>query len=101
MTIYRITYPEFGVTQYKCLISHSDYVEAKNISAEASKERMQELTSGMEYFTDKSPLHDAIATGILNCHIITECIVEPTDLTKEEAEVERSKIEANRITHKK
>jgi hypothetical protein len=44
---------------------------------------MKSLTQGQEWFTDKSPLFDAIETGILNCNGIYQCKVTLVENTIE------------------
>lgn len=76
-----------GVIQKKRLIKHSDYLKVK-LLPETTPEEIEEketvlksITGGHEWFTDKSPLFDAIKTGILNCNGQHYCKV--TDLKKE------------------
>lgn len=72
--IYTFIYPENGIIQKKILISHENYLLFKinpedNKKIEKYKESlMKDITLNMEWFTDKSPLFDAIFTGILNCN---------------------------------
>ena len=83
IAIYKIEYTDRGITQYKNLISHKDYLneivplltEINNIDQTYKKRQADKLKYplkkriekefGKQYFTDKSPLFDAIATGIL------------------------------------
>jgi len=53
---YKITYDN-GMVQEKDLISHSDY--------EAVKDSYRGVESLGEFFTDQSPMFDAIETGII------------------------------------
>jgi hypothetical protein len=79
--MYHIHYPEYNVIQEKVLISHEIYLEYKNMpsATEAQNKRAKDFlkyhTKGKEWFTDQSPLWDAIETGILNCNGIHKCIV--------------------------
>lgn len=78
---YRITYSN-EITQTKCLISHSDFeniikpTETKIYELERANNwkpsvQSKKLKSDLKtmfssaYFTDKSPLYEAISTGIL------------------------------------
>lgn len=57
---YKITYSN-GVSQKKALIPHIEYEKAKVL-----KDGIKNLEKEVgEYFTDQSPLHDAIETSIL------------------------------------
>lgn len=81
--IYIFTYPDIGVIQEKVLISHDDYLRIKEIKdPDEYKAELKKLTKGMEWFTDKSPLYEAIFTGILNCNGIYKCIVKTNNLCK-------------------
>lgn len=55
---YRVTYPD-GNTQEKYLIDHSVYESA-------DKEQLRVLFAKGMYFTTKSPMFEAVSTGILN-----------------------------------
>lgn len=57
--IYQIEYLRSKVIQYKVLIPHSLYEKLK------LEGKLKQIG---EYFTDASPLFEAIATGILNCN---------------------------------
>lgn len=80
LSVYQITYKN-GFVQRKNLISHQDYLNIiKPLNAiigelEASKKTERESKVlkrvisdlfGSEWFTDNSPLHEAIKTGILS-----------------------------------
>ena len=82
--VYRITYPKYGVSQIKNLISHSDYenlykrwneqkqeleLELSSLNKKKHTDRIKEISAeikgikkkltdlfGNEFFTDKSPL---------------------------------------------
>lgn len=82
--IYKITYPTVGVTQYKRVISHYNYLndikpsydeidaletakkdkEENKKKASLIKKRLK-ATYSDSWFTDKSPYWDAIKSGIL------------------------------------
>lgn len=74
MTNYTIHYPEYGVTQEKVLIPHSIYTQYMSIPYETKEEQsiakgwLKKQTGGKEWFTDKSPIYEAITTGIINCN---------------------------------
>lgn len=76
-----------GVVQQKRLIKHSDYLKIKGLpeTTDAEKELKEAalfaITGGKEWFTDKSPLFDAIKTAILDCNGVHSCKV--IDLKKE------------------
>lgn len=79
---YRIEYPDNGFIQYKNLISHSEYLEVivpiiaeiTDIEQKYTKGKADKLIWPLKkrlkpygtYFTDRSPLFDAIETGILD-----------------------------------
>lgn len=82
---YRITY-ENGISQFKNLISHDDYLNiVKSIQSKIgdleiqdykkNKDKIQSLKNkqvslfGEHWFTDESPLFLAIETGVLICPI--------------------------------
>jgi hypothetical protein len=87
--IYEFHYPQSKVRQHKILISHDDYLTVKAMPEETKeqafdkKKAMKSLTQGQEWFTDKSPLFDAIETGILNCNGIYQCKVTLVENTIE------------------
>lgn len=84
---YKITYLKQGFIQYKCLISHKEYLDIikpnrqiidrflseKELKSEfktVKKEEFEESSNILKnypefWFTDKSPLFEAINTGIL------------------------------------
>jgi len=72
--IYSFYYPEYGVYQEKILISHNDYLTVKVLPEDSGKEEKRKdkalkiLTKGKQWFTDKSPLYDAIITQVLQCN---------------------------------
>ena len=82
---YKITYTKQGVTQFKHLISHDDYINDIKPSydeidvletAKKDKEANKKLASDIKkrlkktytdnWFTDKSPLFYAIENGVLS-----------------------------------
>lgn len=76
MTSYLIHYPTYGITQAKNLIAHADFLSiikptrARIDELKDSPERARlqsELVSqfGQDWFTDQSPLFEAITTGML------------------------------------
>ncbi len=73
LMMYQFTYSG-GITQKKILVSHSDWGIWRSLPEQtdeqiAVKESFwDEKTKGQPWFTDKSPLYDAIETGILNCN---------------------------------
>lgn len=71
--MYKIEYPEKGFVQYKKLISHSVWEQI--ISIKDDEERSAKLKQLGLFFTDKSPLFEAITTGILDCNGQHKCIV--------------------------
>ena len=83
--IYEFFYSTNNVTQNKILISHKEYLRVKSMPEETKEEvaekkkEMKLLTKGQEWFTDKSPLFDAIETGILNCNGVHKCKVTLVD----------------------
>jgi len=80
-SIYQVYYPDRNVTQPKVLISHDDYIKVCDMPSDTEDEQlakdkaMNRLTNGKEWFTDKSPLFDAIETGVLNCNGTYRCLV--------------------------
>lgn len=66
--VYEFYYPDLNVRQIKKMISHEDYLQAKELDEEARDVRLKELSAGYQWFTDKSPLHESISTGLLNCN---------------------------------
>lgn len=81
--IYEIYYPDVNMKQEKILISHTDYLKFKVLPEDSKKiiqekEKLEKITTkGLEWFTDKSPLYEAISTGILNCNGIYKCLIKP------------------------
>ena len=67
-------YPHSNITQVKKMISHEDYLQFKVLpddskKIEKKKKQLEKFISGgEEWFTDKSPLAEAIQTGILDCN---------------------------------
>ena len=77
---YKIVYPESNVTQYKVMISHGEYLQAKAIKDDDEyKAAMRKLTGGKEWFTDESAFAKAITTGTIPWYdgSIHPCIVVP------------------------
>lgn len=80
--MFEFYYPEANVTQTKILIKHEDYLKIKILVEDDEKEEqrkekaLKELTNNKQWFTDKSPLFEAIFTGILNCNGIFKCQVK-------------------------
>jgi len=70
MNLYNIYYPNSKTNQVKILISHSIYLQyrtEKDDSEKIIKQKKSELakhTGLYDFFTDKSPLFDAIETGV-------------------------------------
>ena len=73
--VYKITYPDSGIIQYKICIDHNEWLDSKKLSENQQKKKLEYLSKGMEWFTDQSPLYFAIFTGILDCNGIHKCIV--------------------------
>lgn len=71
---YRVEYPNNGFVQYKKLIPHSLWEEI--VSTKNDEERSIKLKELGLFFTDKSPLFEAIQTGVLNCNGQHPCIVK-------------------------
>lgn len=88
MVTHKFTYQN-GIIQQKVLIRHSDYLKVNSLPETTDEEieikeaEMFKLTGGKEWFTDKSPLFDAIKTGVLNCN--GQYPVKVVDLKKENA----------------
>ena len=89
--IYRITYPKYGVSQIKNLISHEDYeniykkwnerkqeleIEISNLNKKKHSDKIKELNNevkaikaklfnlfGLEFFTDRSPIWQSQKCG--------------------------------------
>lgn len=90
---YEITYASDGRTQIKNLVSHTHYEndikpslmkadeikKKKPVEAEAIKRRLKS-TYGEYWFTDKSPIFDAIASGTL-IHYGGKCDVSIKQIT--------------------
>lgn len=75
--IYIFTYPDYNVIQEKLLISHKKYLMVNVIEDyDRMKAALKKLTDSKEWFTDESPLYEAISTGILKCNGIHKCIVK-------------------------
>lgn len=85
MIKYKITYPEFNVTQIKNLIDHSIHLKGKEIGntpipSKLNKQEIKEFYKKVDklkkdflkpygnYFTTESPLYKAIKTKILDCN---------------------------------
>jgi hypothetical protein len=72
--IYEFFYPDRNIKQKKILIPHEEYLKLKVLPDDSEEEEerkeglLTKLTGGMEWFTDKSPLFDAINTGTINCN---------------------------------
>lgn len=73
--MYKIIYPDKGFVQYKNLIPHSAWQQI--ISIKDDEERSVALKQLGLFFTDKSPLFEAINTGIVNCNGQHKCIIKP------------------------
>lgn len=65
---YTFHWLESGIIQDKILISHNFYVST-------SDKEFKELIGTREWFTNLSPLYDAISTGVMNCNGIYYCNV--------------------------
>jgi len=75
-----VNYVDLNIKQYKTLISHSEYLISKELflkemsrtdipdKKKNSKIGKEYLKKYGEYFTDKSPLFDAMQTGYLSCN---------------------------------
>jgi hypothetical protein len=72
---YSIYYPRCNARQEKTLIPHSLWIEVSSINKE--KERKDRITALGIFFTDQSPLFEAIGTGVLECNGSWPCIVTP------------------------
>jgi hypothetical protein len=72
---YLFYYPDYNIRQEKVLIPHEAWELSREMSPDKGKKYLKEQSSGEEWFTDKSPLFEAIKTGILNCNGIHKCIV--------------------------
>jgi hypothetical protein len=90
MVIYQLHYPALGVIQHKTLITHDSFLNVyrpnkalvelhtlenrlpknkRSVSDEQcdiSKKILKEFPD--LFFTDKSPLYEALVTGVLNCN---------------------------------
>lgn len=68
MRLFKITYPDKGITQLKVLIPHSAWMKYLCMKENTDSQKrsknifMFELTNGFDFFTDKSPLAQAITT---------------------------------------
>lgn len=77
--MYEFEYPNKGVKQTKLLISHGDWEKWRAMPENNKREERdkahfwEKVTKGEQWFTDKSPLFDAIPTGILECNGIYPC----------------------------
>lgn len=64
--IYRITYPKYKVQQTKNLVSHDRWKELmKMVEDKVVEKDVIKKTFGESFFTDKSPLGDALISGKL------------------------------------
>lgn len=82
--LYQFTWHKSKVVQKKILVSHDDYLEWKSMPSETEEQENEkhkfwnQVTKGMEWFTDKSPYWEAVTTGTLNCngiHHVTVCLL--------------------------
>lgn len=69
---HRFYYPHSNVTQDKILVSHEEWLKIKAMPYDkndkedkAYKQAIKQLTGGLDWFTDRSPLYKAISTGVL------------------------------------
>ena len=78
MKTYKITYPDSNVTQYKVLIKHLWWTYSKVLPEKKAKKAIKCISKDNEWFTEKSPIYDAITTGKLLIYDGTyrRCIVE-------------------------
>lgn len=82
--IYEFYFPESKVTQRLLLISHEVWKtyrampQDSNKQAKKAKAFLKEYTGESDHwFTDQSPLFEAITTGILDCNGKYKCQVKP------------------------
>lgn len=68
LTEYSITYLKSGINQRKILIPHEEYLRISEMEIEVRDSALKKLTGGKEWFTDKSPLYEAIESGVLDCN---------------------------------
>lgn len=81
MEKYGILYAKSKVYQEKILISHDRWRIWRGMPEGAVHEKaakdayLFDITEGEQWFTDQSPIYDAISTGILDCNGKYPCIV--------------------------
>jgi hypothetical protein len=64
--LYELHYVDADLKQIKCRISYIQYSYSKQLSEKDQKNYLKIITNGKEWFTDRSPINDAIESGELH-----------------------------------